>query len=73
MFTESEQDAVLSLLSLKNGEYNIPNDVRSGKSESTSKFCENGKTYNARSDNQNYTGAKNLVNNRMIQQSLASK
>ena len=73
MFEESEEDAVLSLLLLKNVEYSNTNDVRSGYSESTSTACKNGKTFNAKSEQQNYTGAKNLLNNRMIQQNLASK
>ena len=72
MFEESEENAVLSLLLLKNVEYNNPNDVRSGNSGSTSTACENEKMFNAKSQQQNFTGENNLLNNRMAQQNLAS-
>ena len=62
---------MLSLLLLKNVEYNNPNDVGSGKSRSTIICRENEKTFNAKSEQQNCIGAKNLLNNRIVHQNLA--
>ena len=53
MFTESEQDAVLGLLSLKQVKHNNPIN---GKPTITD--CENGKTYSMRSEQQIYTSSK---------------
>ena len=62
-----------SLLSLKQVKYHNPNNSESSISGSTVIDCENEKTFNLKSEQQNYTGAKKLLNNRMIQQNLASK
>ena len=53
MFTESEKDAVLGLLSLKQVNHN--NQIN-GKPTITD--CENKNTYNVRSNQQIYTSSK---------------
>ena len=57
MFTESEKDAVLGLLSLKQVKHNNPINGKPNISGSTNTDCENENTYNVRSNQQIYTSS----------------
>ena len=58
MFTESEKDAVLGLLSLKQVKHHNPINGKPTINGSIIKDCKNGNTYNMSSDQQIYTSSK---------------
>ena len=58
MYTESEQDAVWGLLSLKQVKHNNPINGKPSISGSTITDCENGNMYNVSSNQQIYTSSK---------------